>query len=66
MVRIDLVCRSCKHPYEVRADSTLKDERMDCPECGSGSVRQTFKSYMRNGPLLDPDLVSQQNCRPFG
>ena len=35
-------------------ETLLKDEQKHCPECGSESVRQTFASYLRNGPLLDP------------
>ena len=66
MVRLDLVCGSCKHSFQVEATSVLKDEEKHCPECGSGSTRQTFKSYLRNGPLLDPQWSRPSQHTGFG
>jgi len=53
MLTLDLVCGKCRHSFQIRAATTLKDEEKRCPECGSDRVRQTFASYLRNGPLLD-------------
>jgi DNA-directed RNA polymerase subunit RPC12/RpoP len=53
MIRLDLVCSKCKRSFQVEA-TALRDEEKRCPECGSDSTRQTFASYLRNGPLLDP------------
>jgi len=66
MMKLDLICRTCKHAFTLEAQTTLKDKSKRCPECDSLSVRQTFASYMRNGPLLDPELAEQAGCRPFG
>ncbi len=54
MHRLDLVCSACKHSFQVQTATMLKDEEKHCPECGSEATRQTFGSYFRNGPLLDP------------
>jgi rRNA maturation endonuclease Nob1 len=65
-VHVDLVCGACKHAFSMDAETLLKDEEKNCPECGSQSVRQTFSSYLRNGPLLDPRWGSRSNCTHFG
>jgi len=54
MARMDLICSQCKHAFQVPVTNNLKNEEKQCPQCGSESVRQTFASYLRNGPLLDP------------
>ncbi len=68
MPRRDIVCRECKHEYEVTTPGSLKDDSTDCPKCGSALVRQTFTSYLRNGALLDPKWASGScgSSRPFG
>jgi hypothetical protein len=65
---VDLVCRSCKHSYKVEASSIFKDKEKNCPECGSDFFRQTFASYKRNGPLLDPKWARPggDRCSYFG
>lgn len=65
-MKFDLVCGSCKHLFETEADSSIKDDEKNCPECGSDRVRQTFKSYLRNGPLLDPKWSCGGEYRGFG
>ena len=66
MPRRDMVCSECKHEYEVTIPGSLKDEQTDCPACGSKSVRQTFNSYLRNGPLLDPKWACRSERSGFG
>jgi hypothetical protein len=65
---VDLVCYSCKHAYTVETESVFKDEEKKCPKCGSDSFRQTFASYRRNGPLLDPKWAGLgcDTRSPFG
>jgi len=66
MIRLDLVCSNCKHSFQMEATTILKDEEKRCPNCGSETVRQTFASYLRNGPLLDPKWGCRGESRGFG
>lgn len=66
MIKLDLVCSACKHAFQMEAATILKDEEKICPECGSDRVRQTFASYLRNGPLLDPKWGCPGEHRGFG
>ena len=66
MARLDLVCSACNHTFQMVTKTLLKDDEKCCPECGSASVRQTFASYLRNGPLLDPRWGNRDGCRPYG
>ncbi len=56
-VCLSLVCKKCKHGFELSTDYPLaEDAKQDvkrCPNCGSESIRQTFRSFLRNGPVLD-------------
>jgi rRNA maturation endonuclease Nob1 len=63
---MDLICSKCKHTFEVETENHLKDEQKNCPLCGSASVRQTFASYLRNGPLLDPKWGCTSERSGFG
>jgi hypothetical protein len=68
MAHIDLICFRCKHAYQIETDSLFKDDEKNCPECGSDSYRQTFASYRRNGPLVDPKWANLGGggCTHFG
>ncbi len=68
MVNLELVCKACKHSFVLESKSTLKDEEKRCPRCESESVRQTVRSYLRNGPLLDPEWANGGGggCRTYG
>jgi putative FmdB family regulatory protein len=66
MVRMDLVCSTCKHAFEVAAKTNLMNDEKHCPECGSDRVRQTFGSYLRNGPLLDPKWGCREERSHYG
>jgi putative FmdB family regulatory protein len=65
MAQIDLVCSECKHAFEVVTKGAIKGKQKRCPKCDSDSVRQTFASYLRNGPLSDPDCGSPR-CTTYG
>lgn len=54
MARIDLICQDCKHVFQVLTRTAIKERQKRCPQCGSQDVRQTFSSYVRNGPLSSP------------
>jgi putative FmdB family regulatory protein len=58
-IRRDLRCNACKQIFEVRTKGSLKDKSTCCPHCGSKAVRQTLASYLRNGPLLDPEWANR-------
>jgi len=66
MIKLDLVCGACKHSFQLEATSILKDQEKQCPECGSGRTRQTLTSYLRNGPLLDPQWSRVSGRSGFG
>ena len=51
----DLTCNDCRHRYQVGYDSNWIDEEKLCPKCGSDAVHQGFRSYLRNGPLIDAE-----------
>jgi putative FmdB family regulatory protein len=51
---IELVCRDCEHAFEVVTSVAIKLNQKRCPKCGSEDIRQTFTSYLRNGPLSSP------------
>jgi len=56
MAEIDLVCRDCRHAFQVVMRVTgvaIKEQQKCCPQCGSRHVRQTFASFLRNGSLSD-------------
>ncbi len=69
-VCLSLVCKKCKHGFELSTDYPLaEDAKQDvkrCPNCGSESIRQTFRSFLRNGPVLDPDTSDTGGCRAYG
>jgi putative FmdB family regulatory protein len=66
MTRLDLVCSACGHTFHLEAVTVLKDDEKRCPECGATATRQTFVSYLRNGPLLDPDWGQTRGRSGFG
>jgi putative FmdB family regulatory protein len=51
---IKLVCQQCGHAFTVSTRGAIKDKQKRCPECRSESVRQTFGSFLSNGPLSSP------------
>jgi hypothetical protein len=51
---IKLVCQQCKHAFTVSTLGAIKDRQKRCPECRSQEVRQTFASFLSNGPLSSP------------
>lgn len=66
MAQVDLVCSKCKKAFEVTTFSPLTKEQKRCPECSSDTVRQTFASYVRNGPVFDPHWGQRGGCSTYG
>ena len=54
MATVKLVCRQCEHQFTVSTPGAIKDKQKRCPACRSQEVRQTFGSFLRNGPLSSP------------
>jgi len=54
MATFDLICKECGCAFTVTTRAAIKERQKRCPECRSQSVRQTFASYLRNGPLSSP------------
>jgi putative FmdB family regulatory protein len=65
MAHIDLVCQDCQHSFAVLTRGAMKPQQKRCPECGSDHIRQTFASYLRNGPLSDPNCGAP-GCTTYG
>ena len=53
MAHFDLICNECKHSSVVTR-AAIRDKQKQCPECESTNVRQSFGSYLQNGPLSSP------------
>ena len=66
MARLDLVCRDCGHRFVVVTRVAVTDKQKRCPECSSESVRQTFTSYLSNGPLSAASCGAPQRSSGYG
>lgn len=65
-VRLSLVCKKCRHAFELTTDYPVPEDAKRCPQCGSESIRQTFASYLRNGSILNPDSYDSRGCQTYG
>jgi putative FmdB family regulatory protein len=54
MAIVDLKCKTCEHSFQLVTRGAVKEKQKRCPECGSKDIRQSFSSYLRNGPLSSP------------
>ena len=66
MREFQIKCNDCRHEYTVKSPTALMGEDKHCPKCGSDAVRQTLKSYLRNGPLLDERWACGNQGTGFG
>lgn len=55
MAVFDLNCKSCGHKWQLVTRSSIKAPQKKCPSCKSTDIKQSFGSYLRNGPLSDPN-----------
>jgi len=44
----------------------VREKQKRCPECASVYVRQTFASYLGNGPLSDASCGAPQRSSGYG
>ncbi len=66
MAHFDLICKDCGHKFVVVTGRRSATKQKRCPECGSENIRQTFGSYLQNGPLSSPTCgapAAQQRLR---
>lgn len=61
MASYSLVCKDCKHKFELACESLLQTESRVCPECGSMRVRQRLAGIVRN---LDVAAHDGEKLRP--
>lgn len=62
MVSYYMVCRDCKHRFELAGIGNLRaDNAKTCPRCGSLRVRQRLSGVLRN---LDVAAHDGEKLRP--
>lgn len=61
MVSYYMVCRDCKHKFELVCECFLPDDQRICPECASTRVRQRFSGILRQ---LDVGSHGGEKLRP--
>lgn len=54
MALYDFVCRGCGQSFEVLINSYMPEQERACPSCGSTVVRQTWRSFFKDGPAPSP------------
>ncbi|MFA4966086.1 MAG: FmdB family zinc ribbon protein [Thermoleophilia bacterium] len=54
MAIVDLRCHACGNAFQLVTRAAVKPQQKRCPSCGSEDIKQTFASYLRNGPLSSP------------
>lgn len=54
MAIFDLRCRACRTTSQIVTRGAIKERQKRCGACGSTDVRQSFGSFLRNGPLANP------------
>ena len=54
MAHFDLICKDCGHRFELVTGGAIREKQKRCKECDSENIRQSFCSYLQNGPLSSP------------
>ena len=65
MAVFDLRCKSCEHSWQIVTRGAIKAKQKRCEACGSLDIKQSFGSYLRNGPLSDPNCGAP-SCTTYG
>jgi hypothetical protein len=55
MAVVDLTCKACGNKWQLVTRAAVKPKQKQCPECASADIKQSFGSFLRNGPLSDPN-----------
>jgi hypothetical protein len=63
MAHFTLICKDCGHRAQVVTGGAIKKKQKRCQKCGSENIRQSFGSYLANGPLSSPTCGE---ARPSG
>ncbi len=66
MASFDLICRDCGHRFHLVTGGAIRAKQKRCPECSSESIRQTFGSFLQNGPLSSPTCGEQRPSSGYG
>lgn len=61
MAVFDLQCRACGATTQLVTKGAIKERQKRCRACGSTDVRQSFGSFLRNGPLDSPACGAPRN-----
>ncbi len=66
MAVLDLHCQGCGHKWQLVTRGAVKPQQKQCPECESKEIKQSFGSYLRNGPLSDPNCGAPVQRTGYG
>lgn len=66
MAHFDLICKDCGKRFQLVTGGAIKKQQKRCAGCGSENIRQTFTSYLQNGPLSSPTCGEVRPTRGYG
>lgn len=66
MASFTLICKDCGHHTQLVTGCAIKDKQKRCKACGSDNVRQSFGSYLANGPLSSPTCGEARPSSGYG
>ena len=66
MAHFDLICKECGHRFQLVTGGAIRKKQKRCKACGSQNIRQTFSSYLQNGPLSSPGCGEARPTSGFG
>jgi putative FmdB family regulatory protein len=66
MAVFDLSCKSCGHKFQLVTRGAIKAKQKRCQKCDGTDIKQSFGSYLRNGPLSDPNCGAPACTTSYG
>jgi putative FmdB family regulatory protein len=66
MAHFDLICKDCGHRFQLVTGGAIREKQKRCKECASENIRQTFSSYLQNGPLSSPTCGEVRASSGYG